>query len=757
MVTLRSTLVWLFLLLLLIVRTVWGQEKEIEIKLLEVQGNRKIDATTIRMKIATQEGDAFSVESLREDVKAVYKMGYFDNVRLESEGFEGGVKLAFVVDEKPFVEELVFWGNEEIEDDKLREKAPFRTKTFLDLYEVDEMVEKIRIVYEEEGYYGTEVLPVIRTISPEKVVVGFAIEEKDRTRIRKVGFEGNQKVSSDEIEKVMETSEYFWLTSWLTGSGVYKSEAVNADIERIRGLYLNRGYLQVQVGSPEVSLKEGKKWFEIIFPIVEGVSFQINEIAFSGNELYEDARLRQVLLTRQGDTFNRDQIRNDIMAIVDLYGEKGYAFANVVPDLLPDPATRQVKVTFAVSEGEPVRIRQINIHGNTKTRDKVIRRELRFNEQELMDTRALRRSFQRVNNLNFFENVEIVPKEVERGWVDLDVGVQEKLTGRFSVGGGYSSVDKLLGLMEIEQGNLFGRGQLLRLRTELGARRTNFVLSLREPYLFDKQLSGTIDLYNQIRSFTDYREKRIGGDVILGKSFTEYINASISYIREIINIFNVRARASQIIRDQQALGTTLTSSIGASLTRDSRDFFFDPSSGSRHSISGKWAGSFLGGDNAYYRVVFDTRKYFPLKWHTVFLIHGRLGYADGLQGKALPLGQRFFVGGINTVRGFKFGKAGFLDPLTGEIIGGNKELIFNLEYLFPLVQEARIKGVIFFDAGRGFGEPERIRIRNLRISAGGGIRWISPIGPLRLEWGYNLDRQPGESASEVEFSIGNLF
>ena len=746
----------LLLILLILTQSGRAQAKEIVVKLLEIRGNRKIDTATIRSKIKTREGDPFSVERLREDIKSIYQMGYFDDVRLESEGFEGGIKLTFVVSEKPFVADVTFLGNSHVTTDKLKEKVPFKTQTFLDLNEVNETVEKIRRVYQDEGYYNTEVIAVIRTISPEKVLVQFAIEERERAYIKKVRFEGNHQISGGRISKAVQTSSYFWLTSWLTESGTYKKEEVNADVERIRELYLNNGFLQVQVGSPKVDLSPDKKWFTVSFPIVEGESFRISRIAYSGNSLFAEAKLREVVHSKEGETFNRDQIRQDIMGMVDLYGEKGYAFANVVPELNPDPQTREVAVTFQVSEGEPVRVRRINIYGNNKTRDKVIRREIRLDEQELLDTKALRRSFQRLNNLNFFENVEIVPQEVERGWVDLDVRVKEKPTGTFSIGGGYSSVDGLVGMVQVEQGNLFGRAQLLRLKAEIGQRVQNYTMTFREPWLFDKEISGTVDIYNQnLLYFSDYKEKRTGGDLILGKAFTEYVSGSVSYTLEDILIYDVTSR-DPLIQQQASLGNTLTSKVGLSLARDSRDFFFDPRQGSRNSVSVELAGTVLGGDNDFYRAIGDSSKYFPLFLGSVFSIHGRLGYVEALQGKQIPLGERFFVGGINTVRGFDFGRAGPLGS-AGEVIGGNKELFFNFEYLYPLVEEAKIKGVLFFDTGRGFDEGEAINLGRLRRGAGVGLRWISPVGPLRLEWGYNLDRRPDEKPWTIEFAIGSLF
>ncbi|MDC4223321.1 MAG: BamA/TamA family outer membrane protein [Candidatus Manganitrophus sp.] len=309
----------------------------------------------------------------------------------------------------------------------------------------------------------------------------------------------------------------------------------------------------------------------------------------------------------------------------------------------------------------------------------------------------------------------------------------------------------------------------------MGGRRRTYSLTFREPYLFDSNISGTTDLFNSVRDFSSYKEKRIGGDIVLGRSFGEYVNGSVSYTLETLNIFDLRRVPEvdaagnltgaivpdpdipeQVVR-QSELGKTLTSALGFSLSRDTRDFIFDPTSGSRNSISLEYAGTFLGGDNDYYKVIFDSSRYFPLWREHVLSIHGRVGYAIGIGDKELPVGERFYVGGINTVRGFKFGKAGPITS-TGEILGGNKELYINVEYLIPLVPEAKIKWLFFYDIGRAFDDSEAIRFSELRQGAGFGIRWISPVGPLRLEMGANLDPERGEATGFIpEFSIGTLF
>jgi outer membrane protein insertion porin family len=349
---------------------------------------------------------------------------------------------------------------------------------------------------------------------------------------------------------------------------------------------------------------------------------------------------------------------------------------------------------------------------------------------------------------------------VQPDQVDLNVRVKEKPTGTFSVGGGYSSVDRFVGLVEITQGNLFGRGQLLRAQAQLGGRSSSYSLTFRDPYFLDYPVSASLSLFNQERDFNTYKEQRQGGGLVFGKDFSEYVSGSVGYSFQQLDLFGLERDATGAIIApplvQQQAGTSTTSALRFTLTRDSRDYFLAPTRGSRHSVSVDYAGTLLGGSNHFYKAVADSTFFFPVWWSTVVSAHGRLGYAHVIRpGDSLPVGERFFVGGIDTVRGFDFGEAGPTEG--GEVVGGNKELIFNLEYLFPLVPEAKIRGVFFFDAGRAFDFGESIRLSELRTSAGAGIRIYLPIGPIRIEWGYNLSPKPGERSSAVEFTIGSPF
>ncbi|HUK55499.1 MAG TPA: outer membrane protein assembly factor BamA [Nitrospiria bacterium] len=743
---------------------------------IEIRGNKRIETSTIRSRIKTTEGSPLSADRIREDINALYQLGFFGDVRVDSEPADGGVKVIYQVSERPYITETNFVGNVEVLADKLKEKITIKPQSFLDDREVKENAEKLRQYYDEEGYYNTIVIPVLK-MEGDKAALTFYIKEGAKATVKKIDFNGNKNFPRRTLQKNIDTQEYSYMTSWLTSSGYFKKEALNEDIDKLKDYYLNNGYLQIQVGTPSIDFKEDRSQTlvtfpilhgeidypyqfhtvrtSIVFPLIEGDQFRVRTITLNGNHVLSTDRLREALKLKEGDLFRKNVLRDGVAAIHDLYGEKGYLYATVIPQYTSNPAMKTVDLSLEVTEDNQMRVRQITISGNDKTRDKVIRRELRLNEQELVDTKLLRRSFQRINNLNFFDSVEIVPQRVGPDQVDLNVQVKEKSTGSFSVGGGYSSVDRLVGMVDITQGNLFGSGELLRGQAQFGKITHSYSLTYREPYMFDHPVSGTVDLFNQRRDFDSYSEKTIGGDVVLGKYFTEYITGTMNYTLETLDVFHLTSVAP--LRIQEQSGKSVTGSVGGTLARDTRDFYFDPKEGTRTALTVQYASQYLGGNNNFVKTTVDGGQFYPLFWDTVFSLHSLFGYAHGMQGTELPIPERFYVGGINTVRGFKFGRAGPVDPATNEVLGGNKELVFNAEYIFPLVPEAKVKGVLFFDAGRAFDDDEPVLLRALRYGTGIELRWISPIGPLRLEWGYNLHPQGTEAHSAVEFTIGTLF
>lgn len=716
---------------------------------IEVRGLKRIEEAAIKSKITHKTGELLSIDKTTNDIKNIFKMGYFDDVKVELEPFEGGVRLVYQIKEKPIIIKVDFQGNKEIEDSKLKEKLTIAPNSIADTVLIQDNADKLRALYEEKGYWLSKIVPVVKRLSDYEVALTYQIDEGPKIKIKDIIIEGNNAFSKRQIRKVMKTDEW-WIFSFVSSSGYYKKDEMTADVERIKDLYFDNGYLKVVVADPLIRLTDDKKGMIIKITIYEGDQYKISSIGITGNKAFAEERLMEKAETSPNSVFSRKTLRKDIAAMTELYSENGYALVSIYPDLLPDENSKQVKVIFKIDEGDIYRIGRIEISGNTKTRDKTIRREMRLDEGDIFNSKLIRRSYERISNLNFFESVDMQPKpKPDKKLVDVDINVKERPTGFISVGGGYSSVDKFMAMMEVTQGNLFGKGQYIKLRGEFGSKATTYDLAFRDPWFMDKPVSFGTSIYKTKREFIEYDRNAVGFDVSFGKSFTEYWRGDITYRYEKVKIDNVDVTASSTIKEQE--GTTTTSSITPAIARDSRDNFLDPHRGSRNSLYVTYAG--LGGDNNFLKYGIDSAWFFPIG-DTTFSLRGRYGLATGISGKPLPLYERFYVGGIYTVRGLGFGEAGPKDE-NGKEIGGTKQLIFNAEYIFPLISEIRLKGVVFFDAGRAFDSASELK--DIRYTTGAGFRWISPMGPLRLEWGYNLDPKEGESKSRWEFTFGTFF
>ena len=731
--------------------SVLAQEQLPVVNSIEVKGLKRVEEGALKSKITQKVGEPLSNEKVSEDIKSIFKMGYFDDVKTEIDPMEGGIKLIYVVKEKPTIIRVEFQGNKELEDDKLKEKISVTVGSIADTTLIQDNATKLQLFYEDEGYWLATVVPVVNKISENEVYLTFQIDEGKKVKVRDIRIVGNKAISSGKIKGVMKTGTWK-IYSFIFSSGYYKKDVMNVDLDAIKDLYFNNGYIKVIVADPEILLTEDKSGMTITINISEGDQYRVSSVSLTAYKAFTEAELRGRISASPGAIFSKEVVRADITSITDLYTQNGYALASVYPDIMPDDATKQLSLTYKVEEGKIYRVGMIEITGNTKTKDKVIRREIRIDEGDIFNSALLKRSYERLNNLNYFETVDLVPKpKYEEQLLDVDVKVKEKSTGFLSVGGGYSSVDKFVAMVDITQANLFGTGRYLRARGELGGNISNFTLSYKDPWFMDKPVVFSVDGYLTRQQYPDYETKAIGGDFGFGKSFGEYWGANIMYNLSKVTVFGVSSTASTVIKSQQ--GTAITSSITPSITRDSRDSYIDPSSGSRNSVYFTFAG--LGGDNKFVKGLADSAWFFPLgSTGTTIMVRGRIGYAKGIFNETLPLYENFCVGGIYTVRGIGYCQAG---PKTdqGEYIGGPKELIFNTEYVFPIVRELKLKGVVFFDAGNAYAANEAYG--TLRPTAGAGIRWISPMGPLRVEWGYNLNRRPGEISNKVEFTFGSFF
>jgi outer membrane protein insertion porin family len=730
-----------------------------------VTGNRQIESTTIRGTLTTREGEPLSAEAVRKDVKAIYALGFFDDVVVDAEpaASGGGVDVTYRVTELPILTGYTFHGNQKVLEESLKEAVSgLNDGAFLQPQVVLKVRQALLEKYEKEGYRRASVVPVTEiTVGGDgqrSAALTFVIEEGEKTKIRKIAFEGNTAFPDSVLRGKLKTKERFWLTSWLTDSGIFRESDVAEDLVRLDEFYQDQGYYDVRADEPRLDVSEDKRWLTLTYPVHEGVPYDFGEVDYNDHGKVPEDELTADLKVRRGERYSRSLIRQDVGTLTDRLGEHGYAFAQVAPDLVPHPDLGLVDTTFNVQEGDQVRIRRINISGNTKTRDKVIRREVRQQEGEIINTSLLRRSFQRINNLNYFETVDIVPVNAGPGLLDLDVKVKEKSTGQFSIGGGFSSVDGLVGIVELTQGNLGGRGQTLSGHFERSGRRTVYDLRFKEPSLWDTLYSGGFDVFKIVRDFTSYEEHRTGAGLTVGRAIGEYLNVSMGYTLENVDIRVLDSSVPASIKQQK--GRSTTSSVSLTVSRDTRDNFFDPRRGTRNVVRLEYAGGPLRGENDFLKGTLDQSVYFPTFAASALTFRNLLGVGRGLTGNQLPAGERFFVGGISTVRGYDFGDAGPLAGDSGDPVGGNKEWVMTAEMVFPLVKAANLKGALFMDWGAGFDNGQSIAYHDLNRTWGYEIRWISPLGPLRFGYGWVLnDKRPllFRDGGKQFFTIGTFF
>ncbi len=716
-----------------------------------VSGNKRIEAVAIKRNIKTSPGDLYIAKNLSEDLKRVYSMGYFEDVRIEAETGPGGKTITFWVKEKPTIRKVRFKGNRIFDDDELKEGLNMNTGSILNIFKIRNDIERMENLYKEKNYQNIKISYEVFSLKRNQADLEFTIIEGQKVRIKRITFKGNSVFTDKKLKKVMKTSEkgYF---SWLTSSGELNQEDLTQDIAKIAAFYHNAGYIRARVGEPEIRYEDA--WIYLTMKIHEGDRFKVGKVDMKGDLLLPAKQLGTHLKIRGEKFFNREVVRNDITALTDLYSDEGYAYAEISPTIDRDLKKLTVDITYEIKKGKRVYFENIVIDGNRKTRDKVIRRELHVYEQEYFSGKRLKRSVRNLYRLDFFEDIKVnTTKGSADDKINLKIEVTEKPTGTFSIGGGYSTVNQLFGTASISQRNLFGRGQIVRLNSEVGARTTKYNFSFTEPWLFDIPLSAGLDLYSWDKDYDTYEKNSLGGGIRLGYRVYDFTRAYISYVYDIGDISNIDDDAASSIKEME--GTNIKSSISSSLRYDSRNKIFNPTEGSEHRISVEYAG--LGGDIGFTKYLAETGWYFPLFLKTVGFLHGEAGYVTQNGDGKLPDWERFYLGGINSLRGFDWREVHAEDE-NGDDIGGDKYIQLNIEYLIPLFEEAGIFGVIFYDTGNVYGDDESIDLADLRQTAGFGFRWFSPIGPIRLEYGYILDPREGESTGgRWEFAVGTAF
>ncbi|MFM8409943.1 MAG: outer membrane protein assembly factor BamA [Alphaproteobacteria bacterium] len=744
-----------------------------------IEGNHRVDKEAIRVHVKTRPGETYDAERADEDLRAIYAMGFFDDVSVDLEEAGGRSTMVFRVKERPYVSSVRVEGLDNLKKEDVETALKTRPRTIHDPEKVRRGIADARKVAEEKGYLDAKITPVLEPIEGTgDVELVYKVEEGKKILITDLVFEGNEHFSDRKLAGVMQTSEKSWI-SFITGSGTLNRENLKTDVERLTAFYYDDGYVAVKIDEPEVS-REGDR-LKVRIKIDEGEQFSFGEVKVSGDVPPgpEADELAKEIQAKKGEIFRASALREDVTTLTDLLGDQGYAFANVEPQTLVRPEDKTVDVAFRVSKGKPVSIGQIEITGNSKTRDKVIRREMRVAEQEPFSATQLRKSKEALQRLGFFSEVDVTTRKgATDDQIDLAVDVKEGSTGAFSAGAGYTSGDQFLFNVRLSENNLFGRGQRAVLNADFGSIRRNIFLSYTEPYLFDTRLLGQGTIFNTGLNYGDFTRAATGfsarllypfeeiGFGRLGWLSLEDTSFGLEYRLEQARIYDISANAPPAIWAEQ--GQTTISAISPQILRNTLNHAYDPTSGSFQDISFEFAG--IGGDQTFWLAQARSRFFWPIYRVRdfgvfVYSIGGTIAYGKGeagISGNELPLVQRFFLGGINTVRGYNMRTLGPREDtynpqgivINNRPIGGTNELVVQNEIIFPIFQPMGIRGVVFFDAGNAFTQAQGIDFGDLRYGVGAGIRWLSPFGPLRIEYGIPLNLQDNESKSSIMFSFG---
>ncbi len=736
-----------------------------------VEGTSRIEAGVVRNALRTKVGAPLDVGMLSKDLERIWDLGYFSDAQLYlDESVPGQPVVVVVVQERPAIRKIEIVGNKELSNDDLKDQIDIKPYAILNLSAARRNARKLQEKYLEKGYYLAEVEQRVEYVGDNEVDLFFDIDENAKIQVARITFTGNVKLSDKKLREVMQTREGDFF-SFLTGAGSYREEAIQRDVQALLGLYYDNGFVHARVAQPRVSISGDKRLLFISIAVTEGEQYRIGQILFAGDLLFTDEQLREKTIVETGELFSRTRLQHDMAAISEKYFDEGYAFANVNPQTLLDDERRIVDLTYEVEKGEQVTIERIELVGNVKTRDKVIRREMRVYEGELFSGSGIRLSRQRITALGFFETVEVNFKRGSRDdTVIVTATVKEKPTGTLQAGMGFSSIENFMFMAQVSQNNLFGWGQTASFAAQLSSLRQLLQLSFTDPYLFDSKWIFSFSLFLQELDYFGFIRASEGGDITFGYHLTEDLMAHLGYGIEDISVRpgssgfgNPDSLPESRFRDG------LVSALRLTLNFDQRDNRLFPTAGNYQSLSGEFSRPWLGASFVFNRYLFNSRYYQPLPLGLVLKGQATLGY---IEGNNLPISELFFIGGINTVRGYGLRSIAPTVPVALErdpgsslvdfAVGGNKEAIFNFELEFPIIEAAMIRGVLFYDMGnvyaedRGFFDDSEGKLGMLH-SWGFGIRWFSPIGPLRLEVGFPVTPRRQDQGHLFEFTIGNFF
>jgi outer membrane protein insertion porin family len=729
----------------------------------EYTGPATISKERILAQMRTKVGQVYSNEIVQEDIKALYKTGYIRNVRIFAQPEGDGVKVIIAVQTRAIVREIEITGAERIKPKKLRKEIKVQLNHAVDEQALEESREKIVEVYQGHGYNDVSVQFRVDPIDEKRGTarVVFTVNEGVRGAISQIKFEGNEHIKAQALRKQMKTRGRT-LIYFMDKTGRLDEVQLEQDLDKIREYYQNHGFIDVAIKDVRRD-RTPKGPMIITIVIVEGPQYHVHKLSISGFEHSTETKIRALLKMKEGSVYSPKQLHDDAKAVADAYGSGGYVDLVITPEGTPAGAAL-VDVHYTIEEGTRSFVNRVNIEGNTRTKDKVIRREVLVAPGDVFNTVRVDITKKRLENLGYFAKVETYPEETDiPGRKDLTILVQEKRTGSLSFGGGFSTIDKLVGFAELTQGNfdLFnwpsftGGGQKFRLRIQYGTERKDFILSVTEPYFLDRRLSLSGQAFYTEANYLSsvYDQRNYGATFELRKPISTYMYGTLGYTLQDIDIFNVDPAASDFIQSQA--GSTVESKLFGSLVFDSRDSALLTRKGQRISFGPMITGGFLGGDTQIYGLDLEGAQYFHLPFDTILLINGEIATVSQWgNGSQVPIYERLYLGGSNNLRGFPFREVGPQDE-NGEPTGGQSMARTTIEWTFPIIEKAR--GAVFYDTGFVNSSAWSFGFNHIASDVGIGLRLDLPIGPLRLDYGYPVMRDGYHGGGHFNFNVGYQF
>ncbi|MEO8856916.1 MAG: outer membrane protein assembly factor BamA [Burkholderiaceae bacterium] len=729
---------------------------------IRVEGLQRVEPGTIFASLPIRVGDTYDDDKASAAIQALFALGLFKDVRIEV----NGDVLVVIVEERPTVAEVDFTGNKEFDKDALikalRDIGLADGRPF-DRALLDRAEQEIKRQYINRSLYGAEIVSTVTPVERNRVNLTFSISEGQRAKIKEIRIVGNQAFSESTLRNLFDLDTGGWL-SWYTKSDQYSRAKLNADIETLRSYYLSRGYVEFRVDSTQVVISPDKQEISIAINVTEGPKYVVSSVKLEGNYLGKEDEFKSLVTIRPGEAYNADEVVQTTKAFTDYFGNFGYAFAQVEAKPEVDRENNRVALVLQAQPSRRAYVRRINVAGNTRTRDQVVRREFRQFEASWYDADKIKLSRDRVDRLGFFKNVSVETQEVPGtpDQIDLTIVVEEKPTGNLSLGAGFSSGDGLGLTAGVRQENAFGSGNSLGVQVNTSKTNRAVVFSTTDPYFTQDGVSRAIDVYHRrTNPYTDtnsYSLVTSGASLRFGIPFTEIDTVYFGGGAERTKIVpGTNLPGAYLTYANQFGYTSTTVPLTIGWARDSRDSALVPNSGSYQRLNGEWG---VAGDARYLLGSYQYQLYLPINKQYTFAFNTDVGVGKGLNGLPFPLFKNFFGGGLGSVRGFEQGSLGYTDPVTGAELGGTRKFDANFEIQAPFPgagNDRTLRMYAFFDIGNVFAASEKIRFNQLRASAGVGISWVSPVGPLRLAIARPIRKFAGDKIQAVQFQIGTSF